>query len=95
MLQEIQQEARAKINELMNLERKHTQVDEKFKLQIRGEALPFQTQGWRIIRKLNNCSCFTWKIATKTILYTKDLKLSIYLSHSLVMTGSSPIKCRH
>lgn len=45
MLQEIQQEAGAKINELMNLESKHMQVDEKFKLQIRGEALPFQTQG--------------------------------------------------
>lgn len=42
ILLEIQQEARIKINELVNLERKHTQVDTKFKLQIRNGASPFQ-----------------------------------------------------
>lgn len=35
------------------------------------------------------------EIVTNTILYIGNLKPSINCSHSLVMTGSSPLKSRH
>lgn len=40
---------------------KNTQVDTKFKFQIKDEALPFCTPAWGIPNKLNSCSRFIWK----------------------------------